>query len=39
MLKYNRFHLKMEGNEETATTMVALQLVKKIRKREKDPFG
>ena len=35
--KSNIFQLKMESDEETATTIVALLLVKKIRKREKDP--
>ena len=37
--KFNRFHLKMESDEETATAIVALVLVKKIRKSEKDPCG
>ena len=29
----------MENDEETATAIVALLLVEKIRKREKDPCG
>ena len=29
----------MESDEETADAIVALLLVKKIRKREKDPCG
>ena len=29
----------MESNEETATAMVALLLVKRNKKREKDPCG
>ena len=35
MLKSNRFHLKMESNEETATAMVALLLVKRNKKKRK----
>ena len=35
--KSNRFHLKTESDEETAATIVALLLIKKIRKRGKDP--
>ena len=35
----NRFHLKMESDKETAAAIVALLLVKKIRKREKGPCG
>ena len=37
--KSNRVRLKMESDEETAGAIVALLLVKKIRKREKDPCG
>ena len=29
MLKFKKFHLKMESDEETATAIVALLLVKK----------
>ena len=35
--KSNRFHLKMESDEETAAAIVALLLVKRNKKREKDP--
>ena len=37
--KANRFHLKMESDEETVAAIVSLLLVKKIRKREKDLCG
>ena len=37
--KSNRFYFKMESDEETATAIVSLLLVKKIRKREKDLCG
>ena len=37
--KCNKFYLKMESDEETATGIIALLFVKKIRKREKDSCG
>ena len=33
--KFNRFHLKMESNEETAAAIVTLLLVKRIKKKRK----
>ena len=36
--KSNKFHLKMESYEETATAIVALLLNKKIRKKKKKIF-
>ena len=33
--KSNRFHLKMESNEETAAAIVALLLVKRNKKKRK----
>ena len=36
--KFNRFHLKMESDEENGA-IIALLLLRKIRKREKDPCG
>ena len=33
--KANRFHLKMESDEETATAIVALLLVKRNKKKRK----
>ena len=33
--KSNRFHLKMESNEETAAAIVTLLLVKRIKKKRK----
>ena len=37
--KPNRFHLKMERDEKPSAVIVALLLVKKIRKREKGLCG
>ena len=37
--KSNRFHLKIESNEETAAATVALLLKKRNKKKEKDLSG